>query len=402
MESSIFDIMRVVVLPCDVEVDPMPNDRRVGYPPISQEDAAERLRFAMKLQQYTGPVHAKGLEDTAFYRYNLLLSVNEVGGDPGRFGRTAAEFHEGCGHRLRYWPLELLSTSTHDTKLGEDVRARINAISELSAEWTREVGRWMRINNRHRTVIEAEPAPDRNDEYRFYQALLGCWPLEGAQAPIPSPHLAARLHEYMLKAVREAKLHTSWLTPNQAYEEALQVFVTRVLDPRPDNRFLPAVARLLRRVSAIGMLNSLSQVVVKLGSPGVPDFYQGSELWDLSLVDPDNRRPVDFDRRRALLDDVDRVLALCPGQRRAPLADMLRDWTDGRIKLLTTAAGLRLRRNDPELFLSGGYLPLATEISGDADAIAFARIHEDRAMLFVAPRLCGRLFTEDLQDRKSV
>ena len=396
MESSLFDFFREVMLPRDVDTDPLPNDRRGGYPPATQEEARERLRFAMKLQQYTGPVQAKGLEDTAFYRYNVLLSLNEVAGDPGRFGRTAAEFHEASGHRLRYGPLELLTTATHDTKLGEDVRARINAISELSAEWTREVSRWMRINNAHRTVIDSEPAPDRNDEYRFYQALLGCWPLEGTH-PIPSPDLAARLHEYMLKAVREAKRHTSWLTQNHGYEEALKVFVTRVLEPRPNNRFLPAVARLLRQVGAIGMLNSLSQVVVKLGSPGVPDFYQGSELWDLSLVDPDNRRPVDFDRRRALLDDVDRVLALCPGQRLAPLAGMLRDWADGRIKLLATTAGLRLRRNDPELFLSGGYVPLATEVSVDGDAIAFARIHDDRAMLFVAPRLCARLFTDDLQ-----
>jgi (1->4)-alpha-D-glucan 1-alpha-D-glucosylmutase len=341
-------------------------------------------------------VHAKGLEDTAFYRYNVLLSINEVGGDPGRFGRTAAEFHEASTHRLRYWPLELLTTSTHDTKLGEDVRARINAISELSAEWTRDVGRWMRMNNAHRTVIEAEPAPDRNDEYRFYQALLGCWPLDSAQGPTPPPDLAERLHEYMLKAVREAKIHTSWLTPNHPYEEALKVFVTRVLEPRPNNRFLPALVRMLRQVGTIGMVNSLSQVVVKIGSPGVPDFYQGSELWDLSLVDPDNRRPVDFDRRRALLDDVDRVLGLCPAQRLAPLAEMLRGWVDGRIKLLTTTAGLRLRRNDPELFLAGAYLPLETEVTVDGDTIAFARIRDERGMLFIAPRLCARLFTEDL------
>jgi (1->4)-alpha-D-glucan 1-alpha-D-glucosylmutase len=397
MEASLFDFFREVMLPRDVDSDPMPNDRRGGYPPATQEDARERLRFAMKLQQYTGPVHAKGLEDTAFYRYNMLLSVNEVGGDPGRFGRTAVEFHEASAHRLRYSPLELLTTSTHDTKLGEDVRARINAISELSAEWTREVGRWMRINNPHRTVIESEPAPDRNDEYRFYQALLGCWPLDGAQEPVSSPELAARVHEYMLKAVREAKVHTSWLTENHSYEEALKVFVTRVLEPRPNNRFLPAVARMLRQVGAIGMLNSLSQVVLKLGSPGVADFYQGSELWDLSLVDPDNRRPVDFDRRRALLDDVDRVLALCPSQRLPRLAAMLRDWVDGRIKLLTTTAGLRLRRKDPELFLSGAYVPLATEITVDGDAIALARVQGERALLFVAPRLCARLFTDDLQ-----
>ncbi|HEU4927116.1 MAG TPA: malto-oligosyltrehalose synthase, partial [Vicinamibacterales bacterium] len=396
MESSLFDFFREVMLPRDVDSDPLPNDRRGGYPPTTQEDARERLRFAMKLQQYTGPVHAKGLEDTAFYRYNVLLSINEVGGDPGRFGRTAAEFHEASAHRLRYWPLELLTTSTHDTKLGEDVRARVNAISELSAEWTREVSRWMRMNNAHRTVIEAEPAPDRNDEYRFYQALLGCWPLDSAQGPIPSPDLAERLHEYMLKAVREAKVHTSWLTQNHPYEEALKVFVTRVLEPRPDNRFLPAIARMLRQVATIGMVNSLSQVVVKIGSPGVPDFYQGSELWDLSLVDPDNRRPVDFDRRRALLDDVDRVLGLCPSQRLAPLAEMLRGWVDGRIKLLTTTAGLRLRRDDPELFLAGAYVPLETEVTVDGDTIAFARIRDERGMLFIAPRLSARLFTEDL------
>jgi (1->4)-alpha-D-glucan 1-alpha-D-glucosylmutase len=396
MESSLFDFFREVMLPRDVDSDPLPNDRRGGYPPATQEDARERLRFAMKLQQYTGPVHAKGLEDTAFYRYNVLLSINEVGGDPGRFGRTAAEFHEASTHRLRYWPLELLATSTHDTKLGEDVRARINAISELSAEWTRDVGRWMRMNNAHRTVIEAEPAPDRNDEYRFYQALLGCWPLDGADGPIPSPDLAERLHEYMLKAVREAKIHTSWLTQNHPYEEALKVFVSRVLEPRPNNRFLPAIARMLRKVGTIGMVNSLSQVVVKIGSPGVPDFYQGSELWDLSLVDPDNRRPVDFARRRALLDDVDRVLGLCPAQRLAALADMLRAWGDGRIKLLTTTAGLRLRRNDPELFLTGAYVPLETEVTVGGDAIGFARIRDQRALVFMAPRLCASLFTEDL------
>jgi (1->4)-alpha-D-glucan 1-alpha-D-glucosylmutase len=394
MEASLFDFFREVMLARDVDTEPVPNDRRGGYPPATQDDARERLRFAMKLQQYTGPVHAKGLEDTAFYRYNLLVSLNEVGGNPGRFGRSAVEFHEACAERLRHWPLELLTTSTHDTKLGEDVRARINAISELSAEWTREVARWMRLNNSHRMVIESEPAPDRNDEYRFYQALLGCWRLDGAEQPMPAPDLATRLHEYMLKAVREAKLHTSWLTQNHLYEDALKVFVTSVLEPRPNNRFLPAVARMLRQVGAIGMLNSLSQVVLKLGSPGVPDFYQGSELWDLSLVDPDNRRPVDFDLRRALLDDVDRVLALCPTQRVPALTGMLRDWVDGRIKLLTTTAGLRLRRKDPELFLSGAYVPLSTEITVDGDVIAFARMQHERAQLFVAPRLCSRLFTD--------
>jgi (1->4)-alpha-D-glucan 1-alpha-D-glucosylmutase len=397
MESSLFDFFREVMMPRDVESGPLPNDRRGGYPPASQDEARERLRFAMKLQQYTGPVQAKGLEDTAFYRYNMLLSINEVGGDPGRFGRSPADFHEASAQRLRNWPLEMLTTSTHDTKLGEDVRARVNAISELSAEWTREVGRWMRLNNSCRTAIEAEPAPDRNDEYRFYQALVGCWPMQSGSTPADPSSLAGRMHEYMLKAVREAKVHTSWLTPHQPYEEALAGFVARVLDPGPGNRVLPAVLRLLRTIAAVGMVNSLSQVVVKLGSPGVPDFYQGSELWDLSLVDPDNRRPIDFDRRRILLDEIEELLGLGCNQRAPRLAEMLAEWHDGRIKLLTTTAGLRLRRADPDHFLSGAYLPLATDITADGEAIAFARIHDKRAVLFVAPRLCARLFGEDLR-----
>jgi (1->4)-alpha-D-glucan 1-alpha-D-glucosylmutase len=397
MESSLFDFFREVMMPRDVESGPLPNDRRGGYPPVSQEDARERLRFAMKLQQYTGPVQAKGLEDTAFYRHNVLLTINEVGGDPSRFGRSVAEFHEASAERLRHWPLDMLTTSTHDTKLGEDVRARINAIPELASEWAREAGRWMRLNNPCRTPIEGEPAPDRNDEYRFYQALIGCWPLDDGPRLQPADELTARMQEYMLKAVREAKVHTSWLTPNPLYEDALKTFVERVLDARPGNRFLPALAPFLRKAAAIGMVNSLSQLVVKLGSPGVPDFYQGTELWDLNLVDPDNRRPVDFDRRRTLLDEVDQVLALGPEQRPARLAAMLEGWTDGRLKLLITAAGLRSRRHDPELFRSGAYVPLATEMTVDGNAIAFARIHEDRAMLFVGPRLCARLFGPDLR-----
>jgi (1->4)-alpha-D-glucan 1-alpha-D-glucosylmutase len=397
MESSLFDFFREVMLPRDVDSGPLPNDRRGGYPPANQDEGRERLRFAMKLQQYTGPVHAKGLEDTAFYRYNVLLSINEVGGDPGRFGRSSTDFHEASTQRLRGWPLELLTTSTHDTKLGEDVRARVNAISELSADWAREVRRWMRLNNSCRTVIEAEPAPDRNDEYRFYQALVGCWPMATGSEPADPSSVADRMQEYMLKAVREAKVHTSWLTPDQPYEDALTAFVARALDPRPGNRFLPALSRLLRRIATIGMVNSLSQVVVKLGSPGVSDFYQGTELWDLSLVDPDNRRPIDFDHRRTLLEEIEHVLGLGCNQRAPRLAEMLDQWHDGRIKLLTTAAGLRLRRSDQELFLSGSYVPLATDITADGDAIAFARIHDHRAGLFVAPRLCARLFGERLR-----
>ena len=397
MEASLFDIFREVMLPRDVDAGPLPNDRRGGYPPPTLEDATDRLRFAMKFQQYTGPVQAKGLEDTAFYRFNVLLSINEVGGDPGRFGRSAAEFHDASLQRQRNWPLEMLTTATHDTKLGEDVRARINAVSELAGEWTREVGKWMRLNRARRTLIDSEPAPDRNDEYRLYQALVGCWPLEGGDGNEAPADLVGRLQEFMLKAVREAKLHTSWLTPNQQYEEALKAFVERVLTGDGGRRFLPAMRPLQDRIAAIGMMNSLSQVAVKLGSPGVPDIYQGTDLWDLSLVDPDNRRPVDFARRQCLLDEIDRLLGAAEPERLAAVAGMLTNWRDGRIKLLLTAAGLRLRREKPELFLAGDYVPLETDVTGPGNAIAFARAHGEDGALVVAPRLCARLFGADLR-----
>ena len=392
MEASLFDFFREVMLPRDLETDPLPNDRRGGYPPVSQDDADERLRFAMKLQQYTGPVQAKGLEDTAFYRFNLLISLNEVGGDPSRFGRSVPEFHDTNIRRLQDWPYEMLATATHDTKLGEDVRARVNAISELPAEWSREVSRWMRANKTCRSLIDSDPAPDRNDEYRFYQALVGAWPLEFAPAATQaSRELVDRMKEYMLKAAREAKVHTSWLTQHQAYEDALEKFVERVLTGAGGARFLPLMLPFQRRIAAVGIVNSLSQVVMKLGSPGIPDVYQGTDLWDLSLVDPDNRRPVDFEHRAAVLGDVEQVLGLPYRERLARLADLLVSWRDGRLKMMTTAVGLRMRRADPELFLSGAYVPLETDITVPASAVAFARVRGASAAIFAGPRLAARL-----------
>jgi (1->4)-alpha-D-glucan 1-alpha-D-glucosylmutase len=392
MEGSLFDFFREVMLPREVEAEPLPNDRRGGYPPATQEEAKARLFFAMKLQQYTGPVQAKGLEDTTYYRYNMLLSVNEVGGDPSRFGRSVAEFHDASARRLATWPHEMLATATHDTKLGEDVRARLNAISELPAEWSREVSRWMRTNKNARTVIDGEPVPDRNDEYRFYQALAGAWPVDLPAGLEEAPReLIDRLQEYMLKAVREAKRHTSWLTPNKPYEEALGTFVERVLTGQGGARFIPQLVGFQQRLATLGMVNALSQVTVKLGSPGVPDFYQGTDLWDLSLVDPDNRRPVDFALRERFLAEVDEILALSHEARVPRLADLLEHWRDGRIKLLTTTVGLRMRKQDPELFLSGAYVPLETEITVPAGAIAFARTHGGNAALFVGQRLCAPL-----------
>jgi (1->4)-alpha-D-glucan 1-alpha-D-glucosylmutase len=369
-----------------------PNDRRAGYPPADEVEARERLRFAMRFQQYTGPVHAKGLEDTAFYRYNLLLSLNEVGGDAERVGRDGSEFHEANLRRLAAHPHEMLTSATHDTKLGEDTRARINVVSEIADLWAREVGRWMRLNKSQRTLVNGEPAPDRNDEYRFYQALAGVFEA-GADGRVDAD-LVERLKAYMTKAVKEAKLHTSWLTPNEEYESATSLFVERVLTGAGSARFLPAFRPLAHRIAQVGMINGLSQVALKLMSPGVPDVYQGTELWDFSLVDPDNRRPVDFDRRRHALDEVDALLALPAGERGRAAHALLDRWHDGTIKMVVTAAGLRLRRAWPDLFLSGRYLPLVTDITVAADVTAFARVDDGRAVLTIVPRLVAPIVND--------
>jgi len=395
MDATIFDFIREVLLPRDPDdVLAAVYERRNGYPAGDAEEAAERLRFSMKFQQYTGPLQAKGLEDTAFYRYNVLLSLNEVGGDPSRFGVPAAEFHELNQQRRHDWPFEMIATATHDTKLGEDVRARIDVLSELPDEWGRDVSRWMRLSRSAKTVVDGEPAPDRNDEYRFYQALLGAWTPGGV-----TPSFVERIQAYMIKSVKEAKLHSSWINPDDDYESAVRTYVARVLAGPESAKVLPVFAPFQERLARVGLVNSLAQVVLKIASPGVPDFYQGTELWDFNLVDPDNRRPVDFDRRVRGLDRVDRVLALESGARAVAIASLLRDWEDGTIKLLLTAAGLRLRAARPDLFVDGDYLPLETDTTAiAARVVAFARLSERGpargagagAAIAVAPHLVGR------------
>ena len=412
MEASLFDFFREVMLPRSPDgvatPEPWVNDRRAGYPPADANEARERLQFAMKFQQYTGPVQAKGLEDTAFFRYNPLLSLCEVGSDVERFGRSVEDFHRSNARRRCHYPFEMTATATHDTKLGEDTRARINVLSELPDDWAREVRRWMRLNQPHRTVIDGEPAPDRNDEYRFYQALVGIWPAEWLTpraleeavedtdpgAPRAPCDVVERIRDYMLKSVKEAKRHTSWLTPNQEYEQAVARFVERVLAGPGSAKFLPAFGPLAGRVARVGMMNGLAQVALKIGAPGVPDFYQGSELWDFSLVDPDNRRPVDFDRRRRLLEELENVLVLPSLDRADAISEMVSKWEDGRIKLLLTTIGLRLRREWREVFLSGRYVPLVTDVTVPASLVGFARIAGARAALFIAPRMTASLIGE--------
>ncbi len=402
LEPSVFDFMREVLLPRRPEDEPYepggprPEDRRSGYPPQNEADRQRRLRTSMKLQQYTAPVQAKGLEDTAFYRYNVLLSLNEVGGEPDRLGLPVEQFHDANRRRSDRWPFEMLATSTHDTKLGEDVRARINVLSELPEEWGREVGRWRRINQAHRSLIGRAMAPDRNDEYRFYMALVGAWP--AGQPQRPDDTLVRRLQEFMNKSIKESKVHTSWINENRAYDEAVACFVERSLRDRTAPKFLASLLPFVRRVATVGVVNSIAQVVVKLANPGVPDIYQGCERWNLSLVDPDNRRPVDFDEAGALLDRVDGVLALTGAAERAlEVRGMLDEWSDGRIKMCVTAAALRLRREFPETFLAGRYVPLECETTVNAGLVAYARVPaHGPAVVAIAPRLVARLMGPDL------
>jgi (1->4)-alpha-D-glucan 1-alpha-D-glucosylmutase len=376
MDASIFEFFKDVVL------DRAPAD-------VTEEERRHRRTFAVKFQQYTGPVQAKGLEDTAFYRYNVLLSLNEVGGAPHRFGRTAASFHKSNRARHEHWPYGMLCTATHDTKRGEDARARLNVLSEVADDWGREVARWARINAPNRTVVDEAPAPDRNDEYLFYQALVGVWPTADAEPAALIP----RLHAYMQKAIREAKIHTSWINEYEAYETAVADFVTRTLTGPRTRKFLEYFVPFQRRVARLGMVNSLAQVTLKLLAPGVPDFYQGTELWDLSLVDPDNRRPVDFAARERMLAALAPLCdaRLAPAERAARVQAMVEDWEDGAIKLYLTASGLRLRREVPAVFLDGEYLPLDADGERAEHVVAAARRQGDEVVLGVVPRLSARL-----------
>lgn len=400
MEASIFDFLREVLLPREAEANgaPIVPERRGGvYAPRDPEEYQRRLAFAMKLQQYTAPVQAKGLEDTAFYRYNLLLSLNEVGGDPGRFGRTPQDFHGACELRRQRWPHELLATSTHDTKLGEDVRARLNALSELADDWRRELSRWARINAPHRRMIDNEWAPDRNDEYRFYQILIGAWPLEADESGRVPEAFVERVRDYMIKAIKEAKVHTSWISDFKPYDDAVADFVIGALTGATAPRLLAAFLPFARRVAQIGMVNSLAQVVLKIASPGVPDFYQGAELWDLNLVDPDNRRRVDYARRSQMLDALAPVLEASAaarddaGEMAAAVSALLDRWEDGRIKLFVTACGLRLRGRLTHLFGEGEYLPLQSDTTTPADIVAIARASGSEHVIAAVPRLVASI-----------
>ena len=350
---------------------------------FDEEDRPRIAHWVMKFQQLTGPVMAKGVEDTAFYRYNRLVSLNEVGDHPAQFGLTVADFHADNSRRARLWPHAMLATSTHDNKRSEDVRARINVLSEVPDRWQSALRQWSRLNASKKRELEGANAPDANDEYLFYQTLLGAWPLaepnaapEDADASEISPPATPwgnllqpsdsaeyqafrqRISVYMLKAVKEAKVYTSWLNPYQEYEDALQRFIERVLQPSKRNRFLINLAPLARQIAYYGHFNSLAQTLLKLTAPGVPDIYQGNELWDFSLVDPDNRRPVDYARRAALLKGVKAAARRKTRGQIEYAQELVEHWPDGRIKLFVTQRTLRFRRDHYDLFTGSDYLPL--------------------------------------------
>ena len=350
---------------------------------LSDGDREEWLAFAMRFQQITGPVMAKGMEDTAFYVFNRLVSLNEVGGMPERFGTPLETFHGQNIERIKSWPHALITTSTHDTKRGEDVRARINVLTEMPEEWKRHLLHWSRLNRKKKPVIDGRRVPDRNEEYLLYQSLLGAWPA-GRTEGSDYETFKRRIREYMVKAAREAKVNSSWINPNSIYEEALSVFIDTLLDRSPHNQFLEDFEPLQKKVSQFGMFNSLSQTLLKITCPGVPDFYQGTELWDFSLVDPDNRRPVDYGARRQMLEGL-RVRRAEVGPLRL-LGELMAQKEDGRIKLYVISAALNFRRENRELFGRGEYLPLEAMGERAGSACAFARRLLDRRALVVVPR----------------
>lgn len=353
----------------------------VSFPDhLTEENKGLWLSFVMRFQQFTSPLMAKGLEDTTFYVFNRLVSLNEVGGNPGHFGVTIEDFHASNRLRALRHPHTMNATATHDTKRGEDVRTRIDVLSELPDEWDEHLRLWQKQNRQFKKMIDGEEAPDKNREYFLYQTLAGAYPFDQEV----TGEFVERIKSYMIKAAREAKLHTFWQDPDHEYEQALLDFVEAILKPSPSNNFLSSFAEFHKKIAHFGMLNSLSQLLLKITSPGLPDFYQGTELWDLNLVDPDNRRPVDYDKRENLLREIkERVRTNAV----ALVEELLRSREDGRVKLFTIYRALDARRRHKELFQSADYIPLAVAGKHARHIVAFARRSGKQWAITAAPRL---------------
>jgi (1->4)-alpha-D-glucan 1-alpha-D-glucosylmutase len=378
ISTSIFDFIRDVLL--------------LRFPgSMNEVHKPAWLDFVMRFQQLTGPVMAKGVEDSAFYVYNRLVSLNEVGGSPERFGISLEAFHGQNMERCKSRPLAMLATSTHDTKRSEDVRARINVLSEMPEQWRKALSRWSRQNRKFIRLVDARPAPNRNEEYLLYQTLVGTWPF-CAPEDDEFAVFRTRIREYMVKAMREAKVTTSWISPNAPHEEAVLGFIDSILTPSRQNNFIHDFSAFQRLTAGCGILNSLSQTLLKVASPGIPDFYQGNELWDFSLVDPDNRRPVDYRKRKNLLDQLLLLETTAGLQETARQTVATRN--DGRIKLFLTCKALTFRRDNRDLFETGRYLPLTVEGACQEHVCAFERSVNGSSILVVVPRFCSRLIRD--------
>jgi (1->4)-alpha-D-glucan 1-alpha-D-glucosylmutase len=375
ISESVFNFLKDVLL--------------LNYPDyLNDDDRKEWLDFTMRVQQITGPVMAKGVEDTAFYVYNRFVSLNEVGGSPDRFGTLLETFHGQNIERTKYWPHALITTATHDTKRGEDVRARINVLSEVPGEWKDCLVRWSRMNKKKKMIVEGQYAPSRNEEYLLYQTLVGAWPvnqMDGAEYGL----FKKRIQDYMLKAVREAKVTSSWISPNVTYEDVLLMFIERIMEPYPDGPFLKDFLPFQNKISHYGIFNSLSQTLLKIASPGIPDFYQGTELWNFSLVDPDNRGTVDYEIRTRMLEELINREAGIPQPEFA--RDLIDSKDSGAIKLFLIYKALTYRRDNREVFEKGEYVPL--EVNGllKDNVCAFARNNENKTTVVAGPRFLTRI-----------
>jgi (1->4)-alpha-D-glucan 1-alpha-D-glucosylmutase len=373
MSAAIFDFVRDMLL--------------LHFPPsFGPDEMNAQLRFAGRFQQVTGPVTAKGIEDTAFYAYHRLISLNEVGGSPKQFGISVENFHERCLRRLAKYPYSLSATSTHDTKRSEDVRARVNVLSEIPQAWKSAVNGWGRLNRRKKKRFEGEEIPSRNDEYLLYQTLVGTWPIGMLSQP-EQPDFEERIQAYMLKAVREAKEHSSWISPSEPYEGGLHSSISTILSRRGKNEFLVRFADFAEHVAETGIWNSLSQLTVKCTAPGVPDIYRGTEFWDFSLVDPDNRRPVDFSKAAETLREFRARLERGEGAQLELAQELSASRGDGRIKLYVLWQLLTIRRTSPRLCTVGEYVPLHSYGDAAAQVCSYARILGDDAIVVVVPRL---------------
>jgi (1->4)-alpha-D-glucan 1-alpha-D-glucosylmutase len=363
IDTSIFDFLRDILL-------------FEKYDDSDSETRRLRLDFVLKFQQCTGPMMAKGLEDTAFYIFNRLAALNEVGGNPQQFGITLERFHERNRARLADIPGTMLASTTHDTKRSEDARARMTVLSELPDDWHDWIHEWRSLNSSLKSNVDGDSAPSANEEYLIYQTLLGTWPFSAEEI---NEEYAERIQRYMLKAIKEAKVNSSWVQPNEEWEASVKNFISAVL--KPENAFRAKFGPAAEKIAWYGMLNSLSQAILKFTVPGVPDIYQGTELWDFSLVDPDNRRPVDFSLRKRLLEEIQ-------GQN---AEDLFKTWQDGRIKMLITSRLLHLRQIAPALFQGGSYHSLYANGEHADCCVAFSRELDSKMILVIVPRFATRL-----------